>query len=1491
MAAAKSDTLAKNAAKATGKKKLEKKLVKSQQDEDRSAVSEKDGAVAASQAQEAPQADATSIVTAQGAQSTGSGVVSGSGASREAGAGLAGAADADGFSLSDLGWLGLGLLGVGGVAAAASGGGGGSSSSAATTSATTPPATTEPATTTISGSVVAGPVVSGNGLTVTAMKADGSVLGTAKVNGDGSYSISYKEQYKGNILLKVTNADTGVDYMNEATRAGKDLDSDLYGVVQLAVPGGYYYAEITPVTGLALKVLGLSGDNLSSIDAASITSVNTGILKLFNLSQEAGKSLFTLAAQPLVDASGAVSTGGVTPYGALLAAISGMESLGGLTSDKALATIADGLQMQGGVLSWRTDSAGENAQVELSAGVSRAIQAGALTVSDALVLKDALLGGNSSGVFVYSDAADLRAGQTANVYFKLSGASTDFTASDVSVSGGVLSGFALDTSDSTSQTYKAVFTPSVTNALAAVVSVGPGAFTVGGVPNVKGATKLSGDTETPTWSSVTLLANGQQAAPSAPLKEGDVITVKVHYEEIVNVNGLPQYAIGEPKYAIKIGSATVYADYASGSGTKDLTFNYVIKQGDNDSVGVGVDPSMLLNGGIVSDVAGNVISQAPPTTGMASSIKVDAVAPDAPTVALATDSGSNTTDHVTNVSTLAATGVEVGATVQYSATGTDGWSTAQPAAAEGLNTVYVRQLDEVGHASGSQSFVFTLDTHGPVVSSVALVGAGTAGAFKEGDTIQIQVAFDDVVTVAGTPTIDLNIASSGGNQLAHYLSGSGSNTLIFEYTIPATGSGGTSIVDSNGISIDANSLQLNGASIVDVAGNAADLSHAAIVDNSAFAVDTSPLLVNTASITSATGAVGGVLNAGDVVNVALALNKVATVTGTPTIDLDIGGTMVSASYVSGSGSDTLIFSYTIQPGQNDGNGIAIAAIQPAGGTIVDLVGHALSSAASVSDNPAYLVDTAGPEIVSVAISGADGAVSSILNANDVVHITVDTNEVVYVDGTPQLNLNIGGSQVAASYVSGSGSQHLMFDYVIQAGQNAPSGITIDAGSLNLNGGSLVDTVGNAINQAVPGAAANSAYYAVDTTALTVISMSVYGTESNGNPKSGTLAAGDKVMVRVDLSEPFVVTTNQSTATLSLDFGNGEVRDAVFDSSNSVPYTNYLQYSYIVQNGDSALAGVGVISNLNFAPSDDAGNNLVGGTPPTTSSVVVDASAPTVVNAAVLDGRTDFDVRSDIVLDMGTDVNANIMGMIRVVNDGGTGFGGESIINSYSFSAISPYVTIAGSKVTINLPSDLDLANNYHIEIDAGVFTSTTNGLGNAAFGTPVGGQYALNFSTVTPGYSAAGDINVAQQAYKMAADGTLVASNKWISIETLGSDTALKSLDAATGDYAFVLKNQATNIDSGTGSWLNPPEVAVDSTHVSLKNFTTGSDILYFDNQSGQPVASFDQIMTVKPGVTPLGYNLASGSNGEGGPAELEFNSTPAWTNALLAASGTVIVG
>ncbi|HEY3537548.1 MAG TPA: Ig-like domain-containing protein, partial [Trinickia sp.] len=121
-----------------------------------------------------------------------------------------------------------------------------------------------------------------------------------------------------------------------------------------------------------------------------------------------------------------------------------------------------------------------------------------------------------------------------------------------------------------------------------------------------------------------------------------------------------------------------------------------------------------------TDVAGNV------SNATSFSFTLDTTAA-APGVTLATDSGSNTSDHITNVGTLNLSGVENGAAVEYSTDGGQSWSTSFTAV-EGTNSVEVRQTDVAGNVSNATSFSFTLDTTAAAPSVTLATDSGGSGS-------------------------------------------------------------------------------------------------------------------------------------------------------------------------------------------------------------------------------------------------------------------------------------------------------------------------------------------------------------------------------------------------------------------------------------------------------------------------------------------------------------------------------------------------------------------------------------------------------------------------------------------------------------------------------------------------------------------------------------------------------------------------------------------
>ena len=98
-------------------------------------------------------------------------------------------------------------------------------------------------------------------------------------------------------------------------------------------------------------------------------------------------------------------------------------------------------------------------------------------------------------------------------------------------------------------------------------------------------------------------------------------------------------------------------------------------------------------------------------------------------------------------------------------------------------------------------------TTAPTVSTVAVTSnPGTDETYAKGDTIEVGLTFSEAVTVTGAPYLLIDLG--GTKRRADYNSGTGATQLKFQYTVLAGDD------DDDGIAVVANSLTLNGGSIV-----------------------------------------------------------------------------------------------------------------------------------------------------------------------------------------------------------------------------------------------------------------------------------------------------------------------------------------------------------------------------------------------------------------------------------------------------------------------------------------------------------------------------------------------------------------------------------------------------------------------------------------------------------------------------------------------------
>ena len=270
---------------------------------------------------------------------------------------------------------------------------------------------------------------------------------------------------------------------------------------------------------------------------------------------------------------------------------------------------------------------------------------------------------------------------------------------------------------------------------------------------------------------------------------------------------------------------------------------------------------------------------------------------------------------------------------------------------------------------------------------------------------------------------------------------------------------------------------------------------------------------------------------------------------------------------------------------------------------------------------------------------------------------------------------------------------------------------------------------------------------------------------------------------------------------------------------------------------SADAKTALLSNINASISAVTGYDVTMTTPGLVPKV----------NASALNGAASLEVGSNLVLNYSESVTAVAGKYIHIVNDGGTGFHGESTVNTLNLLVTdSSQVTIAGGRVTLNPTADLDLSNNYHITIDAGAFAGVTSHQSTAAYDGST-----LHFSTVTPGVTALANA-VASQV--MNTDGTLGNGHLWLDIENIGSasNPSGTALDLSANNYALVAKDYD---DAGPNLVSGYDGITMGNFYVAANNFGAG-DLLYVDNQSNN-ANDLAQTAFVNPGIQPMTIQFA----------------------------------
>ena len=304
--------------------------------------------------------------------------------------------------------------------------------------------------------------------------------------------------------------------------------------------------------------------------------------------------------------------------------------------------------------------------------------------------------------------------------------------------------------------------------------------------------------------------------------------------------------------------------------------------------------------------------------------------------------------------------------------------------------------------------------------------------YTTGELIEATATLTQAIAFDGPPPVILLQIGDNERRMEYFTSESTDTSWVFRYTVVADDR------DDDGVSIKHNALR----------GYAyADLSHYGIINDQAHHVNAAPRVVShrVSSIPLARIRYGP----GEEIQFTLEFSLPVTVVGNPRLEFKIDTPASQnefASYLSGSGTRELVFSYTVLTVDEDLNGIEWGAnsLQLVDG--IDEITGVYNGLAAILDHTTLnrlqghrINQTPWPVSQDVTSDPTHGMDSDTYGAGDVITLTVVFNQVVTVTGAPQLRFRIGSSRNAA-YVSGSGTNTLVFSYTVLATDIEPDSI-------------------------------------------------------------------------------------------------------------------------------------------------------------------------------------------------------------------------------------------------------------------------------------------------------------------------------------------------------------------------------------------------------------------------------------------------------------------
>ncbi|MEO5378180.1 MAG: DUF4347 domain-containing protein, partial [Magnetococcus sp. DMHC-6] len=622
--------------------------------------------------------------------------------------------------------------------------------------------------------------------------------------------------------------------------------------------------------------------------------------------------------------------------------------------------------------------------------------------------------------------------------------------------------------------------------------------------------------------------------------------------------------------------------------------------------------------------------------------------------------------------------------------------------------------------------------------------------------------------------------------------------------------------------------------------------------NAEAGVDTRTVAVNSVADVTSVAITNGTRNGNtayrldDIVVVTVNFDQSVTVTGTPTLALDIGGSSKTATYVNGSPGTALVFNYTVQAGDLDTNGVDATLngiALPGGATIIDTTGTADNATLTYSlvNNASANVDGVIPTFIAASSTPADNGSGVAPSAN---------LQLVFSE-----NLTVGTGNITLINVSTSATVETF---------NIATGVGSSGGTASLSGTTLTLNPNSNLDEATQ--------YAIQiaTTAFTDAVGNSFAGISDNTTYNFTTSVTDSsapTFLAIQRDTPTTKDTNSATLTYTLHFNEAvtgvDASDFALNATGSAGGT----ITGVSGSGTSTITvtvgsvtGVGTLGlNLNngHGITDIAGNALPTSEPADDEIYRIDRVAPTLISFNRLtsgDGITD---------------SATVQ-FLAMFNEPVTGVSASDFTLATTGTATGSITGVSGDGTPVIIITVGSVSGNGTLNLDLAGGVTITDTFGNSLTNTSP-------TTTIDESYTIDKTAPTAVAITRTAAELTKATS---VTFDVLFSET-VANLDTTD----FVLSGTATgtiaSVNTTTGSAYTVTVNGISGNGALGLNFAGGQDIVdtagnAFSGSAPSTNESYS-IDNTAPTVTAInraGVNQIAASTASSAVFTVVFNET-----------------